>query len=163
MFKVSFTDKKIQRFHNSRVTVVTLNGEICFPYDWIGRYPCKVINRIMELQRYSNISTDGYDIEVQGKAVCSKEDTVDEVLGERIAEARAKMTLYKFMRDLCKEVYMYYREFLYGKNTITVEHNDKNDNLIKSVLKYDSLYTMEWHHLNSLLNGQSNSEGSTDN
>lgn len=160
MFKVRFLEKNVKRFNNGKITTVQLRGEIKWPYSvdnhlfwlWMKNY----------INHNQNIIADGYTAIVKGKAVCSDEDTVDNVLGERIAEARAKITLYKFMKNLCKKVYMYYRTLLYGHRDIGIGVNKENEgSLYQSYLKYNALVDKEEQHLNDLLNGRISTKGSS--
>lgn len=160
MLKVRFLEKNVKRFNNGKITTVQLRGEIKWPYSvgnhlfwlWMKNY----------IKHKQNIIADGYTAIVKGKAVCSDEDTVDNVLGERIAEARAKIALYKFMKNLCKQVYIYYRILLYGHSVIKIEIDKENkDNLYQSILKYRKLVDKEEQHLNDLLNGRISTKSSS--
>ena len=163
MLKVRFLEKNVKRFNNGKITAIQLWGEIKWHYTgvdnhlfwpWMKNY----------IKHKRIIITDGYLVTVEGKATCSDEDIIDEVFGERIAEARAKITLYKFMKNLCKQVYTYYRVLLYGHRPLGIRANKENeDSLYQSYLKYNALADKEELHLKDLLYGQSNSEGSTNN
>lgn len=160
MLKVRFLEKNVKRFSNGKITIVQLRGATNWPYGtdnhlfwpWVKNY----------IKHKQNIITDGYTVMVKGKAACSDEDTMDNVLGERIAEARAKITLYKFMKNLCKKVYMYYRTLLYGHRDIGIGVNKENeDSLYQSYLKYNALADKEEQHLNDLLNGRISTKSSS--
>lgn len=152
MYKVSFTNdfKKVERFGN-KVTRVTLKGTIKNIYasddlnipqpirDWMWDNNCK------------NLDT----LEVLGIAVRSDNDKDDPVLGERLAEARAKLKIYKFMRTFCHKMLEYYTLKLYGtkasNNTIVIKVNPEKDSLFKAYMKYDYLIDVENTHIKQLL------------
>lgn len=154
MYKVSFTDdfKKVERFSN-KVTKVTLKGTIKNIYalddlnipqpicDWMRDNNCKDLNTI----------------EVAGTAIRNDKDKDDPVLGERLAEARAKLKIYKFMRTFCHKMLKYYALKLYGiktNNTITVKASEQesyDDSLLKAYKKYDRLVDVENTHIKQLL------------
>ena len=155
MYKVSFTDdfKKVERFNN-KVTKVTLKGtikniyaldDLNIPqpiYDWMRDDNCK------------NPDT----LEVSGIAVRSDNDKDDPVLGERLAEARAKLKIYKFMKTFCNKMLKYYKFKLYGtkaNNEIIVKTSPEglsnNDSLLKAYMKYDNLVDVENTHIKQLL------------
>ena len=170
MFKVSFKEnpqfpvKKVQRFNDDRVTVVTLKGVAELPvflqyfiphkvFDWTGTL--KNVNVEFTMKRMF--------ITVTGKSICSKEDKVDRVLGDRIAEARAKLHLYKFMAHFLDKVWSYFMEQLCGTALIecTAYKKDVNkEHLSEAIDKYWRLYKDEDRHLNILLGHESNTESS---
>ena len=157
MYKVSFTDdfKKVERFNN-KVTKVTLKGtiknawaldDLNIPqsiYDWMRDNNCKDLDTL----------------EVSGIAIRSDNDKDDPVLGERLAEARAKLKIYKFMKTFCYKMLKYYALKLYGINTknnintITVRAIDQesyDDSLQKAYKKYSRLVDVENTHIKQLL------------
>lgn len=154
MYKVSFTDdfKKVERFNN-KVTKVTLKGtiknawaldDLNIPqsiYDWMRNNNCKDLDTL----------------EVSGIAIRSDNDKDDPVLGERLAEARAKLKIYKFMRTFCHKMLKYYALKLYGITTnsaITLRAIDQesyDDSLQKAYKKYSKLVDVENTHIKQLL------------
>ena len=160
MFKVSFKEnaKKIQIFNN-KATVVTLTGRVkmpkwfCFmPSNlayWIGHHPTVEFDGVYAL--------DEAIVTTSGKSICSENDTFDSVLGERIAESRAKIKLYRFMHDLCKKLMYYYYGILYGVPEGKGEVETKvikyyKGGLQEACSKYTSLWVKESKHLSELLN-----------
>lgn len=170
MFKVSFKEnpqfpvKKVQRFNDDRVTVVTLKGVAQLPvflqyfiphkvFDWTGTL--KNVDVEFTMRRML--------ITVTGKSICSKEDKIDRVLGERIAEARAKLHLYKFMVHFLDKIWAYFIEQLCGTTLIKCTVDNKGTNkeyLDKAINKYCRLYKDEQEHLNILLGHESNTKSS---
>ena len=154
MYKVSFTDdfKKVERFSN-KVTKVTLKGtikniyaldDLNIPqsiYDWMRDNHCKDLDIL----------------EVTGTAIRNNNDKDNPVLGERLAEARAKLKIYKFMRTFCHKMLEYYTLKLYGtkasNNTIVIKVNPEKDSLFKAYMKYDKLVDVENNHIKQLLYG----------
>jgi len=154
MYKVSFTDdfKKVERFNN-KVTKVTLKGtiknawaldDLNIPqsiYDWMRNNNCKDLDTL----------------EVSGIAIRSDNDKDDPVLGERLAEARAKLKIYKFMKTFCHKMLKYYALKLYGITTnsaITLRAIDQescDDSLQKAYEKYSKLVDTENNHIKQLL------------
>lgn len=153
MYKVSFTEdfKKVERFNN-KVTKVTLSGVIRNIYDEELIIPPSIFSWMADnMGRVRNI------IEVTGTAVRNNKDKDDPVLGERLAEARAKLKIYKLMKTFCYKMLEYYAQKLYGiktNNTITVrasEQESYNDSLLKAYKKYDRLVDVENTHIKQLL------------
>lgn len=156
MYKVSFKDdfKKVERFNN-KVTKVTLKGtiknawaldDLNIPqsiYDWMRDNNCKDLDTL----------------EVSGIAIRSDNDKDDPVLSERLAEARAKLKIYKFMKTFCHKMLKYYALKLYGITTnsaITLRAIDQesyDDSLQKAYEKYSKLVDVENNHIKQLLHG----------
>lgn len=156
MYKVSFADdfKKVERFNN-KVTKVTLKGtiknawaldDLNIPqpiYDWMRDNNCKDLDTL----------------EVSGIAIRSDNDKDDPMLGERLAEARAKLKIYKFMKTFCHKMLKYYALKLYGittNNAITLRAIDQesyDDSLQKAYEKYSKLVDVENNHIKQLLHG----------
>ena len=153
MYKVSFKDdfKKVERFNN-KVTKVTLIGSIndLFTPDGLD-VPRPIIDWMID--RWGDTVT----IEVSGIAVRNDKDKDDPVLGERLAEARAKLKIYKLMKTFCHKMLKYYALKLYGintNNTITVRAIDQEsyvDSLQKAYKKYSRLVDVENTHIKQLL------------
>ena len=151
MYKVSFKDdfKKVERFDN-KDTKVTLKGTIKNTY---ALDDLSIPQPIYDWMIDSWGDTD--TIEVSGIAIRSDKDTDDPVLGERLAEARAKLKIYKFMRTFCHKMLEYYTLKLYGtkasNNTIVIKVNPEKDSLFKAYMKYDKLIDVENNHIKQLL------------
>lgn len=170
MFKVSFKEnpqfpvKKVQRFNDDRVTVVTLEGVAQVPVFLQYFIPPKMFEWTNTLKNVNvEFVMSKMFITVTGKSICSKEDKVDKVLGDRIAEARAKLHLYKFMAHFLDKVWIYFIEQLCGTTPIkcTVDNEGTNkEYLDKAINKYWRLYEDEQKHLNILLGHESNTESS---
>ncbi len=170
MFKVSFKEnpqfpvKKVQRFNGDRVTVVTLKGVTQVPVFLQYFIPRKVFDWTDTLKNVDvEFVMSKMYITVTGKSICSKEDKVDKILGDRIAEARAKLHLYKFMMHFLDKVWSYFIEQLCGTASIKCAANKKDVNkehLSEAVNKYWRLYKDEQKHLNILLGHESNTESS---
>lgn len=157
MLKVSFKDKegcpakKVEVF-NDKATVVTLTGVVKAP-EWWWKIP-KEIHKWMtnhpSVEVYDNL-LGNVTVKVIGKSICSDEDEFNPVLGERIAEARAKKKLYGFMLTLTKKLICYYHNLLYGKFAVKVEGETADSCIYKEMEKYSVLYGAELEHLHNLL------------
>ena len=155
MYKVSFTDnfKKVERFNN-KVTKVTLEGIInnIYTHD-----PISIPTPVFEWMA-SIIGPHINIIKMSGTAVRNNKDKDDPVLGERLAEARAKLKIYKFMKTFCNKMLKYYKLKLYGikaNNKVIIntdpEELSRNDSLLKAYMKYDRLIDVENTHIKQLL------------
>ena len=152
MYKVSFTDdfKKVERFNN-KVTKVTLEGFINDVYDGNSiSIPTPIFAWMVD-----NIGQHVNIIKMTGTAVRNDKDKDDPVLGERLAEARAKLKIYKLMKTFCHKMLEYYTLKLYGtkasNNTIVIKVNPEKDSLFKAYMKYDRLIDVENTHIKQLL------------
>lgn len=170
MIKVTFTGdpaKRVKVF-NDCVTQVTLTGTIIIPntflYEVIGDIK-SWLNSLSNLKIQYEAFFTTLNIVVKGKAIKSKDDTFNNIVGERIAEARAKVTLYNFMITLMKKSIQYYMDAVMGttpKNTKKVDWVEKlsiatlfNDNLSGGLIEnydyYRKLAEKEKAHLQELL------------
>ena len=156
--KVSFLGKQDVKSYNDKVTFVTIKGCLDIPVP----IPIIVDNWIKDYLKNSKITfeyikyTGGYIIGTTGTSKCSDKDTYDLVMGERIAEARAKMALYRFMELLCKKMYIFYKNVLDGESDFIITVSSEKPCLYNVYLKYGMLYDREKEHLRDLINGQSN-------
>lgn len=158
MLKVSFINnfKKVETF-NDKATVVTLTGKIlcpnfmsdCLPrkvWEWINHHPSvEVSESFMQSGLY-------YIIKVSGKSVCADDDTFDAKIGERIAECRTKIRIYKFMQTLTKMLCEYYHGLIFS-NDVAINDTDvcSENCLLDANLRYTKLWQHERHHLTELL------------
>jgi hypothetical protein len=159
MFKVSFKKdcKKVQTF-NDRATIVTIVGYMDYPNelwtctptsitDWLWNHPS------IDVRVYGG---DGLRLEFSGKSVCSAEDTFNPIIGERIAESRAKIRLYKFIHTLLYKLYVYYFDVILGDRYAlcdiekTINYN-KPGGIFEEMGKYKDLLRKETLHLEKLL------------
>lgn len=155
MFKTSFKEdfKKTEVF-NGRATIVTLKGIIRFPKHFIDTIPLSIMDWAYghPVVEYHDSIDTAYII-VKGKSVCREGDTFDPVLGERIAESRAKIRIYRFMQVFTEKLCTYYFALIYGKHEKV--HNffalNGNTSLYLANKKYKNLLQHEMHHLTELL------------
>lgn len=167
MFKVSFKEnpkfpvKKVQRFNDGKITIVTITGVAELPqflqcfippkiYDWMEN--CKNVQAYLTMTKMH--------LTIKGKARRNEDDgdTDNPILGERIAEARAKINLYKFMRTLTDKLYEQYCRLL-SPVTTTKGYAD-TDTIMGANLKYSNLYNREEAHLRYLLAHEPDTESS---
>lgn len=169
MLKVSFKKnkrfptKKVWKNDKTRETFVVLKGVAKLPLflqysiphgilDWM--YTCKNVEAEVTMSRIY--------LTIKGKARRADGDTENPILGERIAECRAKINLYRFMWSLCDKIASYFENMLYGgyPQVEYVEH-EKEDNLDRAIFKYKNLYESEQKHLRKLLEHESDTESSS--
>lgn len=156
MYKVSFSDdfKKVERFNN-KVTKVTLEGEInnVFGESRLS-IPLDITNWMVD--NNGGVTLDC--IKVYGVSVRNNKDKDNLVLGERVAEARAKLKIYKFMKTFCYKMLQYYALMVYGvktKGTVTISANNvdkyNGNSLADTYKKYSHLIEVENTHIKQLL------------
>jgi len=157
MFKVSFKEnsKKVEIFNNNK-TIVTLTGKMLLPkfmechlpdsiQDWVYKHHSVGVHEAYEVSGYYWV------IQVKGASLCAEGDTFYNVTGERIAESRAKIRLYKFICTLCHKLNIFYQSILFGYDIDIYDDIDDADCLMHDYLKYENLLDKERHHLNELL------------
>ena len=76
------------------------------------------------------------------------------MLGERLAEARAKLKIYKFFYNLCDKLYEYYSKILFGPHGVV--DSGEGSCIGRDLKKYEDLYIKETHHIGELLKDKSN-------
>lgn len=159
MFKVSFKGdfKKVQTFNN-RATIVTMTGQMSIPNEMWSVFPDKVANWMWQHPSVDaswgkcTKENEVIRLEFSGKSVCAEEDTFDLVVGERIAEARAKIKLYEFMANLTNKIGNYYVKLVYGNSQLSGLTIDNNNGGVQLAhFKYAKLFLMEHRHLDKLL------------
>ena len=154
MLKVSFKGdfRKVQTF-NDKATTVTLTGKCVVP-SWFKDIPNKIWEWVMwhpsvdAGETYDNGNTVLL-MHVSGKSVCADGDTFDAKVGERIAECRAKIRLYRFMQTLTAMLLRHYLIIATGDHSIPPYKN--NDCLLASWHDYTEMLYNERCHLNELL------------
>lgn len=159
MFKVSFKgdSKRVQTFHN-KATVVTLIGHVQIPKWWFECVPQDIVDwAIFHPSVDFDIIYDeghGARIEVNGRSICADGDAWNPVVGERIAESRAKIRLYKFMYTLTMKLLGYYGNLLYGNAEVRISESHSEppkDSIEIAYRKYLRLAILESKHLGELL------------
>jgi hypothetical protein len=162
MLKVSFKEDcmKVQTF-NDRATVVTMVGQMTIPANLWQIFPEDITYWIWKHQEIDATwgaytkNKEVFRLEFSGKSVCAEEDIFNAVTGQRIAESRAKIKLYKFMHNLCESLMKYYYAIMYGNaefDVIRESHMEApKDCLYLTCKKYRELWIKESHHLGKLL------------
>lgn len=164
MFKVSFKDtpknpsKFIQKV--GRVTTVHLRGTAKLPAFWkyLPAEISKWIGKQNHVEVYEQIVDNKMIIFSKGVAKCNPEDKFDTVLGERIAESRAKFYIYNFFYELTKRISLYYGGIVYGKDVVV--NNAESGGLLADVEKYETLSAREVRHEKELLNNHKDGQQS---
>lgn len=165
MFKVSFKQnprfptKKVQRFSDGKVTIVSLKGEMKLPKFLQPFIPPEIWKWIDTCRNVEATFTLTYMIiTVHGKAKRADNDPDNPIFGERIAECRAKINLYRFMCLFLDKLYTYYGRIL---SNDTLSHSNANDETIGgTMIRYANLLTFEKAHLLHLLHHESDTESS---
>ena len=158
MFKVSFKEtpknpyKLVTKLGNE--TTVLLRGTVDLPAFWkyIPEEICEWIAHQTHIEGYEDISKNQLIIYSRGIAKCHPEDKYNTVLGERMAESRAKYFIYKFFYNLCYRLEDYYQELLFGKGNSVV--NETMHGIVGDFIKYEKLCDRERHHQVELLRGE---------
>lgn len=153
MIKISFKDSK---FHEPKVVTrigktmrVTLDGVLLWEL-W-SDIPFS-IKAWAHTRRGINIFTsEGTTyIMVSGSAACHKEDKFDYVVGERLAEARAKIKLYSFIVELLQKVSSYYLKLIFGYEIVSTIA-PIGPCIAKDIERYAGLRKHEVEHLEALI------------
>lgn len=163
VFKVSFKETENNPskvvYKAGMVTDVILKGTIVIPEFW-HRMPEEIMVWIAtrkKIELYEDIAHGILIIHSEGISKCRKDDRYETLLGERLAEARAKYHIYKFLYDLTAKLYDYYNRILFGEAGVV--DTGKGSCLAQDVKKYEALCIRESHHIGELLaskgNGQS--------
>lgn len=147
MYKVSFdpkTFKKVEYFNN-RTTKVTLTGNIEWSSDifWLS----KPIEKWVENHESVFMSPGSQTIRVSGRTTCQSADTFDPVLGEHIAESKAKVRLYRYMCVLLSKIAEHYKKELGISCRSKTAHTDS---ILGAYQKYVRLHQSENRHLKEL-------------
>lgn len=85
---------------------------------------------------------NGLVVKSWAETTCSEKDTYDETIGRRIAESKAKLYIYRFMRNL----FWYMSEF----------HEIQAESYNDAYMKYDHCVVHEEEHIEKL--GNANNE-----
>ena len=160
VFKVSFKEtekspsKVVQKA--GKTTTVILRGVVELPAFW-KHLPEEIIKWIegrQKVEGYENLADNTLIIYSTGVSKCNPDDKYDSLLGERLAEARAKYHIYKFFYDLTSKLYDYYNKIMFGDAGIV--DNGHGSCLAQDVKKYEGLCIRESHHIGELLASKDN-------
>lgn len=160
IFKVSFKEDKknpskvIEKAGGT--TIVTLKGVVNLPEFWYN-IPKEVhfwISRNTKVEIYEDIANNTLIIFSRGISRCMDGDRYDSLLGERLAEARAKYVIYKFFYDLTSKLHIYYSEIMFGNQEVIC--SGTGSCLTQDIKKYEGLCIRESHHIGELLASKDN-------
>lgn len=155
MFKVSFKERTTPNkvvVKSGNVTSVTYRGTVELPKIW-WYMPSEIrewMNATESVEVEESIAHNMLTIYSRGLARCHEDDKYDTILGERLAEARAKHKIYKFFYQLCNKLIDYYNHLVYGNESIACFGRDKG--LMGDLYKYEKLCDREEEHIKALLN-----------
>jgi len=156
MFKVSFKEtpknpyKLVTKVGGE--TTVLLKGTVELPAFWkyMPEEICEWIAHQAHIEGYEDTSKNQLIIYSRGIAKCHPEDHYDTVLGERMAESRAKYFIYKFFYDLSVKLSVYYGAILYGTNN-AIPPTNNTVGILADLNKYQELCIREELHQSELL------------
>ena len=160
IFKVSFkeTDKNPSKAIEKvgRTTTVILKGTVKLPKFWkyIPSSIIEWINDSTKVELYENIVDNTLLVYSKGTSKCREDDKYDSLLGERLAEARAKYCTYKFFYDLVQKLYDYYGTVLFGNKGIV--DAGSGSCLARDLSRYEGLCIKEAYHIGELLKSKEN-------
>lgn len=152
MIKLSFKgedSKKVEHFNN-KVTIVTVKATIIGFYSYDVNYP----KEVWDWAIFHPVITVGFKsgmitILAEGKATCSEEDEFDPVWGEKIAESRAKLRLYRFMSTLLYKLTEFHSIKAFGRDSNILVQDETGFHA--GAKKFEELVGSERKHLNKLL------------
>lgn len=154
VFKVSFKDtpKNPSVIINKagRTTTVYLRGTVRLPEFW-SSMPDRIfewIEGVGSVEVYEHLADNTLSIYAKGVSRCREDDKYDSLLGERLAEARAKCAVYKFFHDLTYKLSEYYGGLLYGSSCVV---DSCDEGIMADVVKYERLYRRELQHQRDLI------------
>lgn len=155
MFKVTFKQNPKNSFRLitkvGNETTVMLEGIIDLP-DLRKYIPTEVVEWITNqsmVEGYENTASNQLIIYSRGMSKCHPDDKYDVILGERLAESRAKQNIYKFMYYFCKKIFEYFNTALRGNDYVCGDECEPNS-LLSDVLKYKKLWWAELDHFEKL-------------
>lgn len=167
MIKVRFDVDNAKEVHyfNDKVVTVTLTGRIT--EDSFNDFPFSIIESMYLSDNprfYHSVANNSEIVTVQGKAMKTDGDSFDPVVGERIAEGRAKLKLYNTIKSIAKKYIQYHMETIMGKNdeeridwVNILSHNYSYPcSIMQDYIKYEKLATKEREHLEELIEQANN-------
>ena len=160
IFKVSFKEaakdpsKAVTKV--GLTTTVILKGIVKLP-EFFDKIPADIMEWIghqKKVEVYENMADQTMIVFSTGMAKCHEKDKYDSLLGERLAEARAKYCIYKFFYDLTTKLYDYYNRIMFGDAGLV--DSGHGSCLAQDLKKYEGLCTREAHHIGELLASKDN-------
>ncbi len=158
MMKVSFKgDYKDVLTFQDKVTVVTLTGKVVIELEHIPHHiwTWALEHPSVDISVTYNKGNENWILKTSGKSKCHSGDTPNDVIGERIAESRAKIRLYRFMYTLTSKLLQHYFITMYGNREVDMvreSHTEPpKDCVWLACRKYKSLLIRESHHLGELM------------
>lgn len=150
MFKVTILDCKYEV--KNKTTKVVIKGRLNIPTD-LYYIPFNILNW---MQHFSGVSYNQVTdvLTVSAKVVCNKDDKFDALLGERLAESKAKSNLYLYMAVFCNKLLSYYCKLVIGNDvaySIFLRENTSTKYLLGTYKRYHRLYIKELNHFDKLL------------
>lgn len=112
----------------------------------------RYINNYYEYSPNTSKIIDGNTIVIccLGESDCMPEDTFDMYIGGKISQSKAKIKIYRFMKNLCKKIITEFMPLITGTDILTTIKYDKNS-IIDDYIKYEALETNERFYLKKLI------------
>lgn len=158
MMKISFKgDYKDVLTFQDKVTVVTLTGKVVVELEHIPNHIWiwALTHPSVDISVTYNGGNENWILKASGKSKCHSEDTPNAIIGERIAESRAKIRLYRFMYTLTSKFLQHYFTTMYGNREVDMVRENHTeppkDCVWLAHRKYKSLLIRESHHLGKLM------------
>ena len=160
VFKVSFKEtakspsKVITKYGS--LTEITLKGTVALPPFWhhIPEDIMEWLRNSKKVELYVDVSRNILYVFSVGKSRCREDDKYDSLLGERLAEARAKYCIYKVFYDLTTKLYDYYGRIMFGDEGLV--DSGHGSCLAQDMKKNEGLCIREAHHIGELLASKDN-------
>ena len=96
-----------------------------------------IIHTVIDYEMPFAFCNGGDEVIVKGIAKCSKDDKFDVTLGKRIAESRAKVALFRELKNKSLDLFKETKQ-------ASIEYN-------LQAVKYDNLITKEKQHIENLV------------
>lgn len=102
---------------------------------------------------FSQIGKDLYELTVNDKVVCKKDDKCDEKLGIMLAQSKVKITAYKTVKDILVKEFEILNHYLYGVNrSLDSAETPMKGSLLDNINRFSHLEEYERDHYANLLN-----------
>lgn len=158
MIKLSFKnekDGKVVENHNNKVVKVTM--EACLKgIDYWEDVPSDICKKVSAHSAFYGVPGLNLVMMAQGKAKCSDKDVFDLEKGTRIAEARAKIKLFRFSLWVLGMLIDHYEAMLGGKYAMT----EGTRGFLEAHANFSILLGHEKEHLKKLMEDGTDNKGS---
>lgn len=111
----------------------------------------RYINNYYEYSPNTSKIIDGNTIVIccLGESDCMPEDTFDMYIGGKISQSKAKIKIYRFMKNLCKKIITEFMPLITGTDIATTFYY--KNSIIADYKRYEALETNERIYLKKLI------------